>query len=349
VPDKPKIGGSTWSFAFTGGGREVRTYDDRPPTSLADPLAAFDPPDAPNLPYVETAHEEATERPPTPPMTLLEEIEAAIVFEVPTPTREVDPVLDDGAGEPATDDDWSASEARVVAAGPAWRVRVRNGVEYAFGDETALRRFALKGTVLANDLVSNDGGLTWVVAWQLGIGADDFGDLFDFATTQPTILRGPREALVNWPRVGVIAVVLSLGTVLVLRLAHVNAAGSTGVFESPLNSWYDAALGSVVEAPRPRIALPPRPQPVAPPPPPAIERKELAVRVSTAADHAAVGKDALSRGAWEDAANAYRKALQLDPRNGQYKIGLAVAAEHLLESAQAAQAAVDAAGSEAQR
>jgi len=65
--------------------------------------------------------------------------------------------------------------------------------------------------------------------------------------------------------------------------------------------------------------------------------------LSTAADHAAVGKEALAREAWEEAATAYRKALQLDPRNGSYKMGLAIAAEHLLESARAAQAAVDAA------
>jgi hypothetical protein len=175
------------------------------------------------------------------------------------------------------------------------------------------------------------------------MGADDFGDLLDFATTQPTIVSTPPRERVRWSRVAGITVVLCAVTGVATQLAHVDAAGSSGVFSSPLTSWYDAALGSVLEAPRPRLALPPRPEPVAAPPPPPADTKELEVRLSTAADHASVGKDALARGAWEEAATAYRKALQLDPKNHSYKLGLGIAAEHLLESAKAAQAAVDAA------
>lgn len=348
MPDKPKIGGSTWTVAGRGG-CEVRAYDERPFVSLADPLAAFEPPDAPDLAYVEPADEPPAVEPSRRPMTLEEEIEAAIDFEEPSPPQSIARLFASGAHET---DEVAAHDSRFgpgpfraepVRAGPPWRVRVRNGVEYAFADETALRRFALKGTVSANDVVSKDGGRTWMVAWQLGIGADDFGDLFDFASTQPTIFATPRRGLVHWPRVAAITCVLCVGTGLALRLTEVDASGSAGVFRSPLNGWYDTALGSVIEAPRPRLAFPPRPEPVAAPPPPPPETKELAVRLSTAADHAAVGKDALSRGAWEEAATAYRKALQLDPRNGAYRIGLGVAAEHLLESAKAAQAAVDAA------
>jgi hypothetical protein len=182
-----------------------------------------------------------------------------------------------------------------------------------------------------------------VVAWQLGMGADDFGDLMDFATPQPTLTSNPRRRRVHWPRVAVITIVLCIVTGLAVRLAQVDATGTPGVYESPLTRWYDSALGAVVDAPRPRLEVPARPAPVAAPPPPPPETKELAVRLSTAADHAAVGQDALNRGAWEEAATAYRKALQLDPRNGRYKMGLAIAAEHLLESARAAQAAVEAA------
>jgi hypothetical protein len=336
VPDKPKIGGSTWTVT---GAHEVRAYDERPILSLADPLAAFDPPEAPDLPYVEIEPELGSGGPVTPaPMTLEEEIEAAIDFEEPAPPRRIDRLVEETV---ASDEPVTATRQRP---GPPWRVRVRNGVEYAFADETALRRFALKGTVSANDTVSSDGGQTWSVAWQLGMGADDFGDLLDFTTTQPTIVATSKRRLVRWPRVAGITVALCAATGLaVQQLTEVDVAGSTGVFRSPLNGWYDAALGSVIEAPRPRLALPPRPEPVAAPPPPPPETKELAVRLSTAADHAAVGKDALARGAWEDAATAYRKALQLDPRNGSYKMGLAIAAQHLLESARAAQAAVDAA------
>jgi hypothetical protein len=301
--------------------------------SFRDPQAAFDAPDAPDLSYVE----EAGGAPSAPLLdataaSLVEEIEAAIDFEEPA----LEPLSDE-----ATPDD--ADETPALGAAPDWRVRARNGVEYAFADEMAVRRFALRGTVSANDLVSQDGGRTWSVAWQLGMGTDDFGDLFEFTSTSPTILQPPKPPLVHWPRVGAIAVVLSLGTAVGLRLAHVEASRSSGVFESQLPAWYDQALGSVAQTPRPHLALPPRPEPVAPPPPPPPETKEMAVRLSTAADHAAVGKDALTRGAWEQAATAYRKALQLDPRNGAYKIGLADAARHLLESAKAAQAAVDAA------
>jgi hypothetical protein len=298
--------------------------------SLRDPQAAFEPPDAPDLTYVEGV---GTGAPAVtlPAMTIEEEIEAAIDFEEPAP---IDP-------EPLTAEE-SFEEAPFLTE-PAWRVRVRNGVEYEFSDETALRRFALRGTVSANDVVSQDGGLTWVVAWQLGIGADDFGDLFDFTSTAPTIIAPPKAPLVNWPRVGAIAVVLSIGTGLALRFAPVEPSRSSGVFQSTLPGWYDQALGSVAQAPRPQMTLPPRPVPVAAPPPPPPETKELAVRLSTAADHAAVGKDARARGAWEEAATAYRKALQLDPKNGAYRIGLADAANHLLQSAKAAQAALDAA------
>jgi hypothetical protein len=182
-----------------------------------------------------------------------------------------------------------------------------------------------------------------VVAWQLGMGADDYGDLMDFATTQPTIVSTPPRDRVRWSRVAGITVVLCAVTGVGTQLMQVDDTGSPGVFSSPLTSWYDAALGSVLDAPRPRLALPPRPEPVAAPPPPPPDTKELEVRLSTAADHAAVGKDALARSAWEEAATAYRKALQLDPKNRSYKLGLGIAAEHLLESAKAAQAAVDAA------
>jgi hypothetical protein len=271
-------------------------------------------------------------------MTIEEEIEAAIDFEEPEAPRTVDRLVEEAE---------ASSERRVVPRlrpGPPWRVRLKNGVEYAFGDETALRRFALKGNTLkANDLVSSDGGQSWVVAWQLGMGADDFGDLMDFATTQPTIVSTPPRERVRWSRVAGITVVLCVATGVATQLMQVNDAGSAGVFSSPLTVWYDAALGSVLEAPRPRLELPPRPEPVAAPPPPPPDTKELAVRLSTAADHAAVGKEALARGAWEEAATAYRKALQLDPRNRSYKLGLGIAAEQLLESARAAQAAVDAA------
>jgi hypothetical protein len=165
----------------------------------------------------------------------------------------------------------------------------------------------------------------------------------DFTTTQPTIVSTPPRERVRWSRVAGITVVLCAVTGVTTQLTQVDATGSSGVFSSPLTRWYDAALGSVLEAPRPRLALPPRPEPVAAPPPPPEGTKELEVRLSTAADHASVGKDALARGAWEEAATAYRKALQLDPKNRSYKVGLAIAAEHLLESAKAAQAAVDAA------
>ena len=335
MPDKPKIGGSTW----TVGGRrhEVRAYEETPPMALADPLAAFDPPDAPDLSYVEDAPPNLeTDREEPAPMTIEEEIAAAIDFEEPDPPRGVDRLV-----ETVVKDEGSATPR--LRPGPPWRVRLRNGVEYAFGDETALRRFALKGTVSANDLVSSDGGQTWVVAWQLGMGSDDFGDLMDFATPMPTLTSNPRRRLVRWPLVAVITVVLCVATGVAVQLAQVDPTGTAGVYNSPLTSWYQAALGSVVEAPRPRLELPPRPEPVAAPPPPPPETQELSVRLSTAADHAAVGKDALDRGAWEEAATAYRKALQLDPRNGRYKMGLAIAAEHLLESARAAQAAVEAA------
>ena len=331
MPDKPKIGGSTWTVS--SGAHEVRVYEDRPVASLADPLAAFDPPEAPDLSYVEPMPEPAV----APPMTLEEEIEAAIDFEEPEIPRSVDRVVEQAeAGE--------RSEMPRQRPGPPWRVRLKNGVEYAFGDETALRRFALKSSTLsANDLVSSDGGQSWVVAWQLGMGADDFGDLLDFANTQPTIVSTPPRERVRWARVAGITVVLCAVTGMATQLARVDATGSAGVFSSPLTRWYDAALGSVLEAPRPPLALPPRPEPVAAPPPPPENTKELAVRLSTAADHGAVGKDALARGAWEEAAIAYRKALQLDPKNHSYKLGLGIAAEHLLESARAAQAAVDAA------
>ena len=307
--------------------------------SLADPLAAIEPPDAPDLPYVEPEPLDPEVEPLVPPpMTLEEEIEAAIDFEEPEVPRSVDRVV-----EQAESSDEHVEITR-VRSGPPWRVRLKNGVEYAFGDETALRRFALKGNMLkANDLVSSDGGQSWVVAWQLGMGADDFGDLMDFATTQPTIAFTPPRERVRWSRVAAITVVLCGATGVAVRLMDVDTAGSIGVFQSPLTRWYDAALGSVLEAPRPPLALPPRPEPVAAPPPPPLETKELAVRLSTAADHAAVGKDALARGAWEEAATAYRKALQLDPKNHSYKLGLGIAAEHLLESAKAAQAAIDAA------
>jgi hypothetical protein len=336
VPDKPKIGGSTWTVVGRG---EVRSYEEPPAMSLADPLAAFDPPDAPDLPYIELSPLDAVDDAVAPAMmTLEEEIEAAIDFEEPEPPRRVDRVVDESD---ANDDGGEITRLRP---GPPWRVRLRNGVEYAFADETAMRRFALKGsTVSANDLVSSDGGQTWVVAWQLGMGADDFGDLRDFATTQPTILSTPRRERVRWARVAVITVVLCAMTGVAVRLMDVDTAASSGVFGSPITAWYNAALGSVLEAPRPRLEVPARPEPVAAPPPPPENTKELTVRLSTAADHAAVGKEALARGAWEEAATAYRKALQLDPTNRSYKLGLGIAAEHLLESARAAQAAVDAA------
>jgi hypothetical protein len=337
VPDKPKIGGSTWTVK-SGGANEVRAYDDNAANALADPLAAFDPPDPPDLSYVDVPPEPASEPALRPPMTLEEEIEAAIDFEEPAVPRTVDRVVEQAE---AADE---RGEITRVRAGPPWRVRLKNGVEYAFGDETALRRFALKGNMLkANDLVSSDGGQSWVVAWQLGMGADDFGDLMDFAVTQPTIVSSPQRERVRWARVAGITVVLCTVTGVATQLMQVDATSSSGVFSSPLTSWYDAALGSVLEAPRPHLELPPRPEPVAAPPPPPEDTKELAVRMSTAADHAAVGKDALARGAWEEAAIAYRKALQLDPRNRSYKLGLGIAAEHLLESAKAAQAALDAA------
>jgi hypothetical protein len=332
MPDKPKIGGSTWTVS--SGAHEVRAYEDSAVLSLADPLGAFDPPEPPDLSYAPP--EPASESAVRPPMSLEEEIEAAIDFEEPD-VRKVDRVV-----EHAESSDERIEITR-VRAGPPWRVRLKNGVEYAFGDETALRRFALKGNTLkANDLVSSDGGQSWVVAWQLGMGADDFGDLMEFATTQPTIVSMPPRERVRWSRVAGITVVLCAVTGVTTELLHVDDTGSPGVFSSPLTRWYDAALGSVLEAPRPRLALPPRPEPVAAPPPPPADTKELEVRLSTAADHAAVGKEALARSEWEDAAIAYRKALQLDPRNRSYKLGLGIAAEHLLESAKAAQAAVDA-------
>ena len=92
MPDRPKIGGSTWTVTGT---HEVRTYDDGPMLSLADPLAAFDPPEAPDLPYVEPASESPIAPTAPPPMTLEEEIEAAIDFEEPEPLRSVDRVVDE--------------------------------------------------------------------------------------------------------------------------------------------------------------------------------------------------------------------------------------------------------------
>ena len=55
-------------------------------------------------------------------------------------------------------------------------------------DETALRRFALKGTVSANDTVTSDGGQTWVVAWQLGsLKVNRIGVLLKSSITPPTL------------------------------------------------------------------------------------------------------------------------------------------------------------------
>src|SRR5436190_6971243 len=91
LPDKPKIGGST--FTVTSG--EVRAYDDSPAVSLADPLAWFDPPEPPDLSYVDAPPIEPSHEPVVRPlMTLEEEIEAAIDFEEPEVPRTVDRVVE---------------------------------------------------------------------------------------------------------------------------------------------------------------------------------------------------------------------------------------------------------------
>jgi hypothetical protein len=181
-----------------------------------------------------------------------------------------------------------------------------------------------------------------VVAWQLGMGADDFGDLLDFATTQPTIVFTPPRERVRWSRVAGITVVLCAVT----GARHAaRARRRRGLGRRVLEPAHQLvrrrvglrARGTASRArdfPRGPSRSPRRRRPPA-------ETKELEVRLSTAADHAAVGKDALARGAWEEAATAYRKALQLDPKNHSYKLGLGIAAEHLLESAKGRALAAD--------
>jgi hypothetical protein len=325
VSDKVRFGGSSYRVAGNSVDREVRTYEDGRAPSFVDPSRSYDVPDAPDLPYNDMERIETNL--PTNDWRdheLAREVEESITFEEPpdgTPRAEAD----------RFSDEQDAASGGSLESGSPWRVRLRNGVEYAFPDEGSVVRFALKGTVGANDLVSSDSGANWRAAWELGIGADD--GFADFTPTHTTLVTRPRKASVNWLRVALLTTALVLATVLLFQeQANRGRPTSIGVFQSPLAQWYDSALGTVAQTPRPSMKFPespPRPIPVRELPP--VAPKELQMRIATAADHAAVGKDALDRGAWEDAATAYRHALELDPNNGSYKIALADAAKHLLE------------------
>jgi cytochrome c-type biogenesis protein CcmH/NrfG len=87
-----------------------------------------------------------------------------------------------------------------------------------------------------------------------------------------------------------------------------------------------------VAAPRPEVTVPDFPAADPPPSRSQRARRELLARPTQAMDHASVAAGAMDRGAWEEAANAYRRALALDPGNARYEHGLAAATAALVAS-----------------
>lgn len=261
----------------------------------------------------------------------------AYVVDIPEPEpREIPEVHVEP--EPASVFDDDPDTLASLNEDKGWRLRVSSGVEYRFVDRDMVQRFAKRGGVSPHDMISTDGGRTWRTVWEHGIHVDPTAGL-ELALPKPKLRRedvgGPRTRG-RYLAVGALATlaaiaVLAVGAVLVTP----ESQSRSGVLQSPIVRWYEAAMATMVASPRPAIAVPAEVAgDIADIEVPALAdpeaRTELRVHRTVAADHADVGADAVARGAWEQAVVAYRRALALEPSNARYAERLGFATEQLM-------------------